>query len=150
MFGILAQVAQLEAVGLPLDDGFDLDPEAWKAHLDAHPINLVFLSYPNNPTGTNFSAEVIRQILARPDTLVLLDEAYYEFSGHSLMEERERYPILSSLAPFPKHTDSRACESAMWLHIRRLLMNLTRFAFRIISTVFHKSPQRFCSNVPTD
>ena len=45
------------------------------AHLDAHALNLVFLSYPNNPTGTNFSAEVIREMLSRPDTLVLLDEA---------------------------------------------------------------------------
>ena len=102
MFGILAQVARLKAVGLPLDEGFDLNPEAWSTHLNTHTINLVFLSYPNNPTGTNFSAEVICQILSRPDTLVVLDEAYCEFSGQTFLEERERYPNLIITRTFSK------------------------------------------------
>ena len=41
-------------------------------------------------------------MLSRPDTLVLLDEAYYEFSGQSLMEERERYPNLVITRTFSK------------------------------------------------
>ncbi len=155
MFGILAQVAQIEAVGLPLDDRFDLDPAAWKAHLDAHVINLVFLSYPNNPTGTNFSTDAIREILARPDTLVLLDEAYYEFSGHSLMTERERYPNLVITRTFSKAYGLAGLrvgyvvahpEIVDELNKVRLPYNLNRFS-QLAATLLLKRPDRLAQHL---
>lgn len=155
MFGILAQVAQLKAVGLPLDDRFDLDREAWKAHLDSHKVNLVFLSYPNNPTGTNFSAEVIREILSRPDTLVLLDEAYYEFSGHSLMAEREQYPNLVITRTFSKayglaglRVGYVAAHPAIIdeLNKVRLPYNLNRFS-QLAATLLLKRPDRLAQHL---
>ena len=155
MFGILAQVARLKAVGLPLDDGFDLDPEMWNVHLDAHAINLVFLSYPNNPTGTNFSAEAIRQILSRPDTLVLLDEAYYEFSGQSLMEERERYPNLVITRTFSKAYGLAGLRVGYLiahpavvdeLNKVRLPYNLNRFS-QIAATLILKHPDRLTQHL---
>ena len=155
MFGILAQVAQLKAVGLPLDDGFDLNPEAWNVHLDAHPINLVFLSYPNNPTGTNFSADVIREMLSRSDTLVLLDEAYYEFSGHSLMEEREHYPNLVITRTFSKAYGLAGLrvgyvvahpEIVDELNKVRLPYNLNRFS-QLAATLLLKRPDRLAQHL---
>lgn len=155
MFGILAQVAQLKSVGLPLDGSFDLPSGAWQTHLDAHAINLVFLSYPNNPTGTNFSAEVIRQILSRSDTLVLLDEAYYEFSGHSLMEERERYPNLVITRTFSKAYGLAGLrvgyvvahpEIVDELNKVRLPYNLNRFS-QIAATLLLKRPDRLARHL---
>lgn len=155
MFGILAQVAQLKAVGLPLDDRFDLDREAWKAHLDSHEVNLVFLSYPNNPTGTNFSAEVIREILSRPDTLVLLDEAYYEFSGHSLMAEREQYPNLVITRTFSKAYGLAGLRVGYVvahpaiideLNKVRLPYNLNRFS-QLAATLLLKRPDRLTQHL---
>ncbi|MCZ6677928.1 MAG: histidinol-phosphate transaminase [Candidatus Poribacteria bacterium] len=102
MYGILAQIARLKAVGLPLNAQFDLDADEWMSHLDTNRTNLVFISYPNNPTGNNFSAEVIHRMLSRPDTLVLLDEAYYEFSGQTFIEGRDRYPNLIITRTFSK------------------------------------------------
>ena len=155
MFGILAQVARLKAVGLPLDDEFDLDPEVWNPHLDAHGINLVFLSYPNNPTGTNFSADVIREILSRPDTLVLLDEAYYEFSGHSLVAERERYPNLVITRTFSKAYGLAGLrvgyvvahpEVVDELNKVRLPYNLNRFS-QLAATLLLKRPNRLAQHL---
>ena len=157
MFGILAQVARLEAVGLPLNDKFDLDSaEAWNAHFDAHTyLTLVFLSYPNNPTGTNFSAEVIREMLSRPDTLVLLDEAYYEFSGHSLMEERQQYPNLVITRTFSKAYGLAGLrvgyvvahpEIVDELNKVRLPYNLNRFS-QIAATLLLKRPERLARHL---
>ena len=155
MFGILAQVARLKAVGLPLNDRFDLDLGAWNAHLGAYPINLVFLSYPNNPTGTNFSAEVIREMLSRPDTLVLLDEAYYEFSGHSLMEEREQYPNLVITRTFSKAYGLAGLRVGYVvahpkvvdeLNKVRLPYNLNRFS-QIAATLLLKRPDRLAQHL---
>ena len=102
MYHILARIAGVNAVGLPLDAQFNLNAEAWQSHLDANRLNLVFISYPNNPTSNAFSAEVVHQTLSRPDTLVVLDEAYYEFSGKTFIGELKRYPNLIIARTFSK------------------------------------------------
>ena len=102
MYQILAQIARLKAVGRPLNERFDLNAEEWDFHLNTNAINLVFISYPNNPTGNNFSAEIIRQMLSRSDTLVILDEAYYEFSEQTFLKERRQYPNLIITRTFSK------------------------------------------------
>ena len=102
MYHILARIAGLNAIQLPLDEQFNLNADAWQSHLDANRLNLVFISYPNNPTSNTFSAEVIHQILSRSDTLVVLDEAYYEFSGKTFIGELNRYSNLIITRTFSK------------------------------------------------
>ena len=44
----------------------------------------MYLCNPNNPTGTNWTAEEIKSFVAMsPNTLFVVDEAYYEFAGNS-------------------------------------------------------------------
>ncbi|MCR4944232.1 MAG: histidinol-phosphate transaminase [Clostridium sp.] len=51
-------------------------------------VDLIIFSNPNNPTGNILSNEDIEKILlAFPDTYVLVDEAYYEFYGESMIED---------------------------------------------------------------
>jgi histidinol-phosphate aminotransferase len=102
MYHILARIAGLKAVELPLDERFDLNADAWQSHLQANRLNLVFISSPNNPTGNAFSAEVIHQILSRSDTLAIIDEAYYEFSGKTFIGEFGRCPNLIITRTFSK------------------------------------------------
>lgn len=102
MYQILARIAGLNAVGLPLDENFNLNDDAWQSHLDANRLNLAFISYPNNPTSNTFSAEVIHKTLSRSDALVVLDEAYYEFSGKTFIGELNRYPNLIIARTFSK------------------------------------------------
>ena len=102
MYHILARIAGLKAVGLPLDEHFNLNDDSWQSHLDANRLNLAFISYPNNPTSNTFSAEVIRKTLSRSDALVVLDEAYYEFSGKTFFDELNRHPNLVIARTFSK------------------------------------------------
>ncbi len=62
-----------------------------------------FLANPNNPTGTLLSGEAIRQMLeAGPGTLLVVDEAYFEFCGVTVLPWIERYPNLVVVRTFSK------------------------------------------------
>ena len=63
----------------------------------------VLISNPNNPTGTGTTVEVIRSVLERaPQAAVLVDEAYFEFCGVTLLPLIERYPNLFVSRTFSK------------------------------------------------
>uniref|UniRef100_Q01ZU2 Histidinol-phosphate aminotransferase n=1 Tax=Solibacter usitatus (strain Ellin6076) TaxID=234267 RepID=Q01ZU2_SOLUE len=63
----------------------------------------VILSNPNNPTGTGLSLLGIERILARAKkAVVMVDEAYYEFSGVTALTEIERVPHLLVCRTFSK------------------------------------------------
>jgi histidinol-phosphate aminotransferase len=63
----------------------------------------VLISNPNNPTGTGIAAEGLEQVLqAAPGAVVLVDEAYFEFSGVTLIPKLERYPNLFVSRTFSK------------------------------------------------
>jgi histidinol-phosphate aminotransferase len=63
----------------------------------------VILSNPNNPTGTGLSLLAIERILKRAKkAVVMVDEAYYEFSGVTALTEIERVPHLFVCRTFSK------------------------------------------------
>lgn len=63
----------------------------------------ILISNPNNPTGTGLSLDAIRRILDRaPHAAVLIDEAYYEFSGVTALGEIDRTPNLFVSRTFSK------------------------------------------------
>jgi histidinol-phosphate aminotransferase len=84
MYAISAQFAQLEFVGVPLNADFTLDADALIAAIKTHAPALVYLAYPNNPTGTLYNdADIERVIAAASDSLVVIDEAYQPFAQQS-------------------------------------------------------------------
>jgi histidinol-phosphate aminotransferase len=63
----------------------------------------VCISNPNNPTGTGVPLEVVEQILrAASEAVVLIDEAYFEFSGVTALGWIDRYPNLFVSRTFSK------------------------------------------------
>ena len=63
----------------------------------------VFLANPNNPTGTGTTVEALERILqTAPNAAVLVDEAYFEFSGITMIGELNRYPNLFVSRTFSK------------------------------------------------
>jgi histidinol-phosphate aminotransferase len=97
MHPLISQVTCTEWIDVERDEDFGLDPEtATRAIRDAQP-DLVFLTSPNNPTGTSAPIEVIEAICDAAPGLVVVDEAYAEFAREgtpSALTLLPRYPGL--------------------------------------------------------
>jgi len=64
---------------------------------------VVFIANPNNPTGTLLTQSAIKRILlAAPSTAVVIDEAYAEFSGVTVLPWIRKYPNLFVTRTFSK------------------------------------------------
>lgn len=85
MYRMIAQFSGLDYVGVPLQSDFSLDLDAMLQAIDQHRPALIYLAYPNNPTGNLFAVEDIEAILAASDGLVVVDEAYHAFAQQSFM-----------------------------------------------------------------
>jgi histidinol-phosphate aminotransferase len=79
--------------GEPVVLGRDVDRLLDASHVMAA-ADLVALVSPNNPTGGVVAAEVVDAALSEPSRLVLVDEAYFEVSGWSVVGRIERAPNL--------------------------------------------------------
>ena len=90
-------------IGVPLDASFDLDLDVILSHLATTKTTpLIFLSYPNNPTGNCFSRQKIETILEQAKGIVVVDEAYSPFSGKSFLPFLSRYENLVILKTLSK------------------------------------------------
>jgi len=80
---------------VPLAADFTLDLPALIAAIERHGPAVTWIAYPNNPTGNLFPREAILRIVAASPGLVVVDEAYYAFSGGAtLLAEVGRHPNL--------------------------------------------------------
>jgi histidinol-phosphate aminotransferase len=102
MYKMIAIFTGMRYVGVPLAADFSLDLPATLAAIRREQPALVFLAYPNNPTGNLFSAEAVAQIIAASPGLVVVDEAYYAFASDSLIPHLAHYPNLLVMRTFSK------------------------------------------------
>ena len=95
MYAQIARSLGLEFVGVPLrSPGFGLDRERMSVAIrDCRP-SVVFLSYPNNPTGNLFEPADIDAVLSIAPGLVVMDEAYSPFARASYLERVLEFPNL--------------------------------------------------------
>ncbi|NNG24881.1 histidinol-phosphate transaminase [Telluria aromaticivorans] len=96
MFSRSAQFAGADFVGVPVKADFSLDLQAMLAAIEQHRPSLVFLAYPNNPTGNLFDADDMAAIIrALGDTgIAVVDEAYQPFARKSFMGRLPEFPNL--------------------------------------------------------
>jgi histidinol-phosphate aminotransferase len=102
MYRIIGLNCGLDVMECPLDDAFDLDLAAMLRKIAAEFPALIFLSYPNSPTGNCFSEDRIRAILEASTGLVVVDEAYGNFSGKTFLPQLKRYQNLVILRTLSK------------------------------------------------
>jgi histidinol-phosphate aminotransferase len=69
---------------------------------EARESDLTIVCVPNNPTGTQLSPEAIREILGSTSGLVIVDEAYHEFSGMTAFDLLREFSNLIVLRTFSK------------------------------------------------
>jgi histidinol-phosphate aminotransferase len=94
MYPIVARACGLRYVGVRLSVAFSLDMPAMLAALARERPALVFIAYPNNPTGNLFAAADIEQIIHHAPGIVVLDEAYHPFAQASFMPRLSEFPNL--------------------------------------------------------
>jgi len=94
MYRISAAIAGMRYVGVPLRPDFTLDPERFLAAMREVRPALVFLAYPNNPTGNLFPEEAVARIVAEAPGLVVVDEAYHVFAGRTFLDRVPANPNL--------------------------------------------------------
>lgn len=81
MYRLIAEFTGMRYVGVPLTTEFALDETALLDAIAAHRPALIFLAYPNNPTGNAFDAAVMERVIRAAPGLVVVDEAYHAFAG---------------------------------------------------------------------
>jgi histidinol-phosphate aminotransferase len=85
MYRMIATFAGMRYVGVPLADGFALDVQATLEAIARERPAVVYLAYPNNPTGNLFTREAMEAVIDAAPGLVVIDEAYHAFAGESYM-----------------------------------------------------------------
>jgi len=94
MYSVLANINNIENREVLLTDNFQPNVEEILGRIDEY-TKMIFLCSPNNPTGNIFSRTKVEEILGNFSGLVIIDEAYIDFSEEkSWMEELENYPNL--------------------------------------------------------
>ena len=94
MYDMIATFTGMRFVGVPLAVDFSLDMPAMLAAVATHKPAVIFLAYPNNPTGNLFAREDVERVIAAAPGLVVLDEAYHAFAGQSFMDRLGKHDNL--------------------------------------------------------
>lgn len=102
MYQVCADVNDVEYRKVLLDEHFQFSADRLLAAADEH-TKLIFLCSPNNPTGNDLLRSEMEKLLQSFDGLVIVDEAYNDFSeAPSFLEELEKYPNIIVLQTFSK------------------------------------------------
>ncbi len=95
MYKQIADSLGIRFVDVPLRaDNFALDMPAMRTAIKTHQPAVIFLAYPNNPTGNLFEHNDMLEILKLAPGLVVSDEAYAPFADASMLSEQARYSSL--------------------------------------------------------
>lgn len=102
MYKVCADVNNVEYRKVLLDDAFQFTADALLAATDEH-TKLIFLCSPNNPTGNDLLRSEIEKTLAAFSGLVIIDEAYNDFSSApSFLQQLDKHPNLVVFQTFSK------------------------------------------------
>lgn len=94
MYAVLANINVIENRAVLLSDNFQPRVDSILEAADIRS-KMLFLCSPNNPTGNSFSMERVEELLQRFNGLVVIDEAYIDFSdAKSWLEKLKNYPNL--------------------------------------------------------
>lgn len=102
MYKVSADIHDVATREVPLDPEFQIDLQALSQAWDTND-KITFICSPNNPSGNTLNPESIAQVLEQAPGIVVIDEAYIDFSPHpSWVHQIEQYPHLVVLQTFSK------------------------------------------------
>ena len=102
MYQVCAEVNDVEYRKMLLDVYYQFKASSLLSAIDEN-TKAIFVCSPNNPTGNSLCRKEIESLLKRFDGLVIVDEAYIDFSSsESLLKDLDKYPNLIVLQTFSK------------------------------------------------
>ncbi len=102
MYQIYARLTDTTVVPVPLLNGLDLDTDRMLEAAMSPEAHVIIICNPNNPTGSLFPREDILRLVRESGKIVVVDEAYAEFSKETLIPELGNHPNLVILRTFSK------------------------------------------------
>jgi histidinol-phosphate aminotransferase len=102
LYALLTGILGGEAVRVPLDPRLQYEPGALVAAARTAGASLTIVCSPNNPTGTLLAPEGVERLCRDTPGLVIVDEAYHEFAGTTVVPLLERHENLVVLRTFSK------------------------------------------------
>jgi len=94
MYSMYAAFTGMKAVAVPLREDFTFDTGAFIARMKAERPAIVFLAYPNNPTGALYPEQDVLEVIKACPGLMVVDEAYHVFAGRTFMDRLREFPNL--------------------------------------------------------
>lgn len=133
MYQVCAEVNDVEYRKVQLDENFQFKADKLLAASDNN-TKLIFLCSPNNPTGNNLCQEEILALLQAFQGLVIIDEAYADFSDvPSYLNKLEAYPNLIVLQTFSKAWGCAAIRLGMAFASKEIIgiMNKIKYPYNV-------------------
>lgn len=129
MYQVCADVNDVEYRKVLLDDDFQFSADKLLSATDEH-TKLIFLCSPNNPTGNDLLRSEIVKVLCQFEGLVMLDEAYNDFSqAPSFLEELDKYPNLVVFQTFSKAWGCAAIRLGMAFASKEIIDILSKIKY---------------------
>jgi len=95
---LAAKSMGLEVIHVRLSDDYGLDLDS----ILSREVDVMYICNPNNPTGNLFPRDQVEELVSRTDSLVIIDEAYAEFAGSSLVDLTYSYDNVAIVRTFSK------------------------------------------------
>ncbi len=102
MYELVSKYVNLDYFGVQLDSNFDIKLSEALLVIEREKPKIIFIAYPNNPTGNCFDYDAIIEIIKSTNIMVILDEAYYAYSDTSFLSEISNFPNLLVLRTISK------------------------------------------------
>jgi histidinol-phosphate aminotransferase len=102
MYSMNALFSGMQALPVPLREDFSFDAEAFIARMRAARPALVYVAYPNNPTGVLYPEQDLIEVIKACPGVVVIDEAYHVFAGKTFMPRLSEYENLLVLRTVSK------------------------------------------------
>jgi len=129
MYKVCAAIQDVAINTVPLDASYDLQTDKVLAACNSN-TKIIFVCTPNNPTGNSISKHKIYELLTSFDGLVVVDEAYIDFSEQeSFTSQLEKYPNLVILHTFSKAWGMAALRLGMCFASQEIIQLLTKIKF---------------------
>ena len=101
MYKVSAGINNVTLLDVPLSEDFQINVNAAKKIISSEKPKLIFVCSPNNPTGNLIQREAVLELL-KFNSIVVVDEAYSDFSGESWVSEISNFPNLVVMQTFSK------------------------------------------------